>query len=186
MREHFERSLISHCSPTLASLKSGSIFNIPYTTEHELVEVVNTWNKEMCAKGIQLCPLRKKNGSAMIYVYRRVRLERDLSQKGVSEFLSCYGYNVSGTDDAIERLKERIVTEDGFPHEIGIFLGYPLEDVAGFIDNGGRNSKCSGCWKVYCNEREAEKTFEKYRKCKNVYYKLWSKGRSVSRLTVKV
>ena len=36
-----------------------------------------------------------------------------------------------------------------FPHEIGIFLGYPLADVAGFIRNKGRNCKCIGTWKVY-------------------------------------
>ena len=63
----------------------------------------------------------------------------------------------------LERLKSRLMHTDEFPHEIGIFLGYPLDDVKGFIDNAGQNSKCTGCWKVYCNECEAIKTFAKFK-----------------------
>ena len=66
----------------------------------------------------------------------------------------------------------------------GIFLDYPLGDVIGFIQNGGQNYKCSGCWKVYCNECEALKMFQKYHKCREVYRNLWAKGRSVLQLTV--
>ena len=50
-----------------------------------------------------------------------------------------------------------------FPHEIGLFLDYPLVDVIGFIRNTGKNCKCSGCWKAYGNAKEAEKTFCKYK-----------------------
>ena len=42
-----------------------------------------------------------------------------------------------------------------FPHEIGLFLGYPFEDVMGFIENKGENYLCSGCWKVYSCEQDA-------------------------------
>lgn len=58
----------------------------------------------------------------------------------------------------IKKLRE----EPDFPHEIGLFLGYPLEDVKGFIENKADSSKCSGCWKVYGNEQKALKLFEKY------------------------
>ena len=81
-------------------------------------------------------------------------------------------------------LKKRFEASEDFPHEIGIFLDYPLGDVIGFIQNGGQNYKCSGCWKVYCNECEALKMFQKYHKCREVYRNLWAKGRSVLQLTV--
>ena len=73
---------------------------------------------------------------------------------------------------------------EGFPHEIGVFLDYPLEDVVGFIENAGQNYKCSGCWKVYCNECETRKLFAKYKKCREVYRRLWSQGRDIRTLTV--
>lgn len=46
-----------------------------------------------------------------------------------------------------------------FPHEIGLFLGYPLEDVQGFIENRAEGYKCVGCWKVYGDEEYAKQEF---------------------------
>ena len=81
-------------------------------------------------------------------------------------------------------LAGRLSASDGFPHEIGVFLGYPLADVKGFIENRGANYLCSGLWKVYCDEQEAQRTFQRYRKCTDIYEKLWLAGHSIGRLTV--
>ena len=86
----------------------------------------------------------------------------------------------------MERLKERLEHNHEFPHEIGLFLGYPLGDVIGFVENSGRNCICSGCWKVYQNAAEAIRTFQRFKKCKEVYVRLWSEGKSVWQLTVDV
>ena len=93
------------------------------------------------------------------------------------------GYTSFQLKDVLNTLRIHLSKED-FPHEIGIFLGYPLEDVIGFIENKGKNPKCSGCWKVYCNPQEAEKMFCKIKKCTAVYTDLWKQGRSVCQLTV--
>ena len=66
-----------------------------------------------------------------------------------------------------------------------MFLGYPLEDVKGFIINEGKNCKCIGCWKVYSDECEAVRLFEKYKKCTYIYKRLHTMGRTVEHLTVK-
>ena len=87
---------------------------------------------------------------------------------------------------ALARLKNRLADCGNFPHEIGVFLGYPLEDVIGFIENAGQNCKCAGYWKVYCNECEAVKTFARFKKCRDIYLRLWKEGRSVLQLTVAV
>ena len=49
-----------------------------------------------------------------------------------------------------------------FPHEIGAFLGYPVSDILGFIENNGKNYKFSGYWKVYGDAEEAKILFERY------------------------
>ena len=103
---------------------------------------------------------------------------------GAKELLERYGYTDTSADGAIERLRMRLASGDGFPHEIGLFLGYPVEDVLGFIENAGQNCKCCGCWKVYCNECEAVRTFARYKKCRDIYKRLWQEGRSVLQLTV--
>ena len=107
--------------------------------------------------------LRKRAATALVYVCRKTRLQENILKPGVLHFLERYGYRSTDADEAIGPLKERLsnLEGEGFPHEIGIFLGYPLGDVIGFIENAGRNFKCSGCWKVYCNECEAVKLFAK-------------------------
>lgn len=42
-------------------------------------------------------------------------------------------------EQLLERLSGRISASEDFPHEIGLFLGYPVDDVTGFIQNKGRN-----------------------------------------------
>jgi len=63
---------------------------------------------------------------------------------------------------------------EGFPHEIGIFLGYPIEDVEGFIKNKGENYLFRGCWKVYGNVEEAKKIFEQIRFAREIGRKFLS------------
>ena len=103
----------------------------------------------------------------------------------VHKFLAQLGYREFGVVDCIERLKNRFGAGGEFPHEIGLFLGYPLADVIGFIENAGRNCKCNGYWKVYSDECEAARLFAKFRHCKNIYAKLFdSRKRSIYQLTV--
>ncbi len=179
-----ERYLIEHCSPTLASLKTASLFACDYLCEAKLEKSLYRWNAYFADKGVSLMVLRKKDGRALIYVCRKKQLQCDLERPGVARFLQDYGYSGMDVDAALNGLRLRFMQSDEFPHEIGVFLGYPLGDVIGFIQNAGRNWKCFGCWKVYCNECEAIKTFARYKKCKDVYMRLWKQGRSVWQLTV--
>jgi len=180
-----ERYLIEHCSPTLASLKTASLFTVQYEIHSNLLSQLREWNLLLGKKGVSLRLVRFTGKTALIYVYRWHRLERDLQKPGVAEFLAHYGYESLDPDYAVERLSAQLMAGGEFPHEIGLFLGYPLGDVIGFIENAGQNSKCSGCWKVYCNECEAIKAFARFRKCRNIYNRLWNSGRrTVEQLTV--
>ncbi len=179
-----ERHLIEHCAPTLASLKTANLFSFPYAGEMEMHESIAEWNMQLREKGLELIVLRRRNHRALIYACRKSKLEQDLKKPGVAHFLASYGYTGTDTEYALNRLKGRLSESEDFPHEIGIFLGYPLGDVIGFIRNAGQNSKCCGCWKVYCNKCEAVRIFAKFNKCRDVYLRLWKQGRSVLQLTV--
>lgn len=176
--------MVEHCAPTLASLKMGSLFNYAYQTKEELSESIDYWNGQMREKGIQLIVLRERNCHALIYVCRVATLEKELQNQETAAFLKNYGY--SGTDPGcvMERLKARLEVKNRFPHEIGVFLGYPLEDVIGFIENMGKNFRYSGMWKVYGDREKAEELFGKYKKCRDIYTILWENGKSVQQLTV--
>lgn len=179
-----DKYLIEYCSPTLASLKSANLFNYTYTCNSGLKKQLDLWNKQLRHKGVSIITLKKSSNKALLYVYRKSHLQRDLKKDGVAKVLQSYGYTSTDADYALSRLKLRLSEDDDFPHEIGLFLNYPLKDVVGFIENSGRNHKCVGCWKVYCDECEAVKTFEKFKKCKDKYACLWRSGKSVLQLTV--
>lgn len=181
-----EQHLIEYCSPTLASLKTASLFNHSYTSEAELDEQLKLWNGRLKEKGICLLDLCRRGNKSLIYVYRRSHLEADLNQPGIWTFLKTYGYESVNVDEVVARMRRRVSGANEFPHEIGVFLGYPLGDVVGFIENQGKNFMCKGYWKVYCDEYEANKVFSRYKKCKTTYARLWEQGRTVWQLTVAV
>lgn len=184
LSENIEKSLIQHCSPTLASLKTASLFTLEFHDKNVLNGVLREWNVNLSDKGVAMIALREKDNRALIYVFRKTRLQRELSCPKITRFLKDNGYSGSNIGTALSTLRAHLSELGEFPHEIGVFLGYPIEDVIGFIRNKGQNCKCTGCWKVYCNECEAAKTFARYKKCEAIYMRLWKQGRSVRQLTV--
>lgn len=179
-----EEYLINHCAPTLASIKTANLFCCTVTSETEFKNQLKSLNIQFYKKGLFLMVLRRRENKALIYVCRRSHLQTDLQKDGVAQFLSEYGYQNINLGYALNRLKLRLKENESFPHEIGIFLGYPLGDVIGFIRNEGKNCKCTGCWKVYCNECETMKLFAQFQKCREIYTRLWNKGKTVWQLTV--
>ena len=179
-----DRHLISYCSPTLASLKAASLFRLSYSCQEELDTCIASHGAHLAQKGVSITILRQSAQSALIYVYREKTLLEDLQKPGVSRFLQKLGYDASCAQGAVARLRRRLALSEDFPHEIGLFLGYPLWDVCGFIHYKGKNCKCCGHWKVYYRKEDAEKMFRRFNQCRHVYQRLWESGKSVLQLTV--
>lgn len=179
-----EKHLVAHCSPTLAGLKSANIFNYSFTSIKLLKQQLELCSANLRPKGVSIRVLRYSGKKALIYVYRSHQVQEELKRRGVFRFLSNYGYETDHLDICLQFLSMRISSHSEFPHEIGLFLGYPLDDVKGFIQHKGKNSRCEGCWKVYCNECETRRLFAQFEKCKTIYYDLFNRGKTVSQLTV--
>lgn len=179
-----ERQLIEHCAPTLAGMKSASLFSYFYQGESFVRREIDEINQLLEKKGVRIEVLRWNGTSALLYVYRETLLARELRQPEAWKLLKRYGYCEQRTDYCLEQLKERLADCSCFPHEIGIFLGYPVEDVWGFIVNGGKNCKSCGMWKVYCNQGEKDRLFRKYNKCRDVYRHVFYEGRRLLQMTV--
>ena len=179
-----EHSLIEHCAPTLAGLKSANLFNYRFHTKEQALIEIQEANLKLNFRGVYIEALSWTTEMVLIYTYRKSHLQRELQQEAAQYLLSQYGYTDFSVDACVEKLKERLDSYEYFPHEIGIFLGYPLEDVVGFIENRGKNCKCCGLWKVYCNEREKQVLFNKLRKCTMIYLQVFAQGRSITQMTV--
>lgn len=178
-----EELIVQLCSPTLAGLKTGSLFSCPYQSERELADDVRWLNRRLAPKGVRVLVLRVRR-RALIYLYRPSSLKKDLADDAAAALLKGFGYSVDSAERCVMQLIERLRTSPDFPHEIGLFLGYPPEDVRGFIENKAQDCKCVGYWKVYGDETAAQRRFAQYQKCKDVYCAKWEQGRSIERLTV--
>ena len=141
-------------------------------------------NKRLLSKGVRILPLRFTDEKALIYVYRPGKLSSDLSDSKADAILQQQGYCTGSCEKCIVQLVRKLRREEEFPHEIGLFLGYPPEDVCGFMENKACNCKCVGCWKVYGDEEAAKKKFAQYKKCTQVYSDQWANGTDIERLTV--
>ena len=141
-------------------------------------------NKRLQSKGLRIIPLRFSDDKALIYIYRPKKLSEDLNHSAAEQLLQRQGYDTGTCEKCIVQLVRRLRQQKDFPHEIGLFLGYPVEDVCGFIENKACNCKCVGCWKVYGDEEAAKKKFAQYKKCTRVYCDQWAKGKDIERLTV--
>lgn len=179
-----EDIIVRQCAPTLAGLKTGNMFTCLFADTDEMRDSVRKWNRLLGKKGLRVLPLKFRDNRALVYVYRVSHLLRDMKDDAVSHLLREMGYETETPERCIVQLIRKLEGCSEFPHEIGLFLGYPPEDVCGFIENRARGCKLIGYWKVYGNEEKARKTFAKYRKCTEVYTAQFVGGRSVDRLTV--
>lgn len=121
-----EDLLVKHCSPTLAGLKTGNLFNCSCSSEKEAINFVNTYNKILSKKGIKLILLNYSNNRALLYLYRKNKLKSDLSTPYAEFLLRMQGYNSIDVESCIAQLKRRVKTSCEFPHEIGLSSVIPL------------------------------------------------------------
>ena len=175
--------IVEYCAPTLAGMKCCSLFNYRYQENAAARQEIRSWNQWLNPCGLYLEALKWREESVLVYVYRRKDLDQRLREEGIVELLFDFGYSGTEAGHCLSHLKSRLL-EDDFPHEIGVFLDYPLGDVLGFIENRGMNCRLCGMWKVYCDQCEALKLFKKYKKCKEVYWKLYQQGRGILKMTV--
>ena len=155
--------LILQCAPFLKGIKIACILNITEENSRELYEILE-------GTGIKFKILTRNHGKCLVLLYRRESFSRYLKRTDVREFLGSYGYEDVEPEKMLERLSKRVCQySDGeicFPHEIGAFLDYPIDDVKCFIEKDGKDSLFSGYWKVYNNPVRAKMIFWAYDKAK--------------------
>lgn len=102
----------------------------------------------------------------MLFLYRREALKRYILSEKVQKFLRGYGYPADDFSAMLHRLFSRVEQysrgEIAYPHEMGAFLEYPIEDILGFMENDGENFSFYGYWKVYHNEQEMTQLFQRF------------------------
>ena len=186
MERSFEKMLVEQCAPTLAGVKPANLFRIGGMELKTIHGLVADWDRRLTPKGLRVTVLKecRKTSACMIYVYREEWLSRILADAENQAFLERMGYQTEDGVGMLNLLSQRFCLEQEYPHEIGVFLGYPLEDVVGFIENRGWNYTCCGLWKSYGDPVAAEACFARYRNCTSQYKRMYDLGISVIQLAV--
>lgn len=179
-----EEYLVQYCAPTLAGIKTGNLFSCVCDDRADVNDTIRSVNLRLGKKGLRLLLLRFTNNRALLYLYRPSRLRLDLSHPEAKALLEDAGYEDLRSDRCVGELIRRLRGGEDFPHEIGLFLSYPPEDVRGFIENRGRNCILCGLWKVYGNAAKAANLFHHYQRCTDIYRRQRTKGVPIDRLAV--
>ncbi len=116
--------------------------------------------------GLKFRELADNAGHRLLLIYHEESMDALLAQKKVAAVLARAGYRApSDRKLTLDALQEKM-TAGGFPHEIGVFLGYPLKDVVGFMGWVQLPFSCQGPWKIFGRPDESLQLAELHRVCR--------------------
>ena len=167
MKRTLDQILAYHCAPTLEGIKPANLISLSQKEFPDLEEQLEDYRQFFAPKGVAFRTMCICGRNVLLLVYRPSELERTLCAPLAAALLRGDGYAPEqGLSAMLDRLGLRLGREREFPHEIGLFLGYPPEDVAGFQRHKGQNCKLCGHWKVYSDVERARDLFQRYDRCR--------------------
>ncbi|MCD7729578.1 MAG: DUF3793 family protein [Clostridia bacterium] len=150
-----------HCGITFAGIKAASLFWL----KDEDSGNINYYRACFAKKRFRFIVVKRAQGKKLYYVFNEEKLEDILADGENRLFLASLGYNCCNIESVLRRLKARLSATGDFPHEVGLFLGYPLDDVKGFIADAKGGENIGGYWKVYSRPQEKARLFARYDDC---------------------
>lgn len=173
----------AHCAPALAGVKPANVVSCRTADHPDLEGQLEHYRRAFACRGVSFRSLSACAGRTLILVYRPKLLAEQLGQPSVAQALASFGYeDAAPLEEQLDRLSGRIAAGGGFPHELGLFLGYPAEDVLGFVAHAGQGYKLSGPWKVYGDVEAAKRTFDRMARVSRTLTRYVEGGSSLFRL----
>lgn len=177
----FDELLAYNCAPVLAGIKPANLLSLLPQDGSEIDALLVEYDRQFAPRGLRfrrLCACTKR---VLVLVYDPVQLAAVLREPGYQAYLIAAGYEQPAElEDCLRQLESRLDQKQGFPHEIGVFLGYPLEDVLGFVLNKGAGCKYSGYWKVYGDVPRARALFATYEHYRDIILQRLADGLSLA------
>lgn len=161
-RDYLLAKIAYEAAPTITGIKPASLVTF---CRHER-NICDLWGKHQSEAdtvwGCRHCELKKTASYTLVLFYNRGLLGPLITAADNQEFLKDLGYEAGIT---LEQLLPALATKlasEAFPHELGLLLGIPRDDVAAFIANRGADCLFCGYWKVYNNPARARSLFRQY------------------------
>lgn len=165
--EYFDKYMLFLLAPVVGGLKPSSTITLKKDSKEYFI-----WNnyKEIFLNKINLkhILLREDDKAIILLIYSEKKLESFINNKETKEFLLKLGYDFKGNlDNILDKLVQRY-NKFHCPHELGVFLGIPLEDVIDFMECTTKKCLLCGYWKVFNNSDSALQIFNNYNKSKEI------------------
>jgi hypothetical protein len=159
MSDEIKGVIINHCSPVLLGCKPAALFTLRSENAFAVLS-------GLLRPRLNFSVLRKTGSGLLVFVFEKEHLLRTILDKDALTALVSMGYPAEASLFVLLDYLRGQFIRDGFPHEIGLFLGYPVEDVLGFVRHKGQNYKLCGYWKVYGDVERAKQCFRQYDACR--------------------
>lgn len=152
-RECLAAFLAMETAEVLEGVKPANLINLADRRQPCGRNLFQLWQRHghslLAASGLAWLELPGRRGSLLLLIYQAETLTALLARPATQAVLTRAGYaNPADPEAALEQLAQRL-TQDEFPHEIGVFLGYPLKDVAAFLGWVELPVTCQVLWRIY-------------------------------------
>lgn len=170
----FAETLVRMAGGVIAGIKPSAIFSIPMRAfcvgrwrqleRQALDEALRAYAQVLPSYGASLAVLHRNDRRVYLMIWRPDMIEAALADEDAAAILQREGYATASADEWVMELRRRLAAfyrrdaDAAFPHEIGLFLGYPPEDVHGFM--AGEEATCVGPWRAYGDVEVARRRFE--------------------------
>lgn len=164
---YFEKSIAYHASLVHLGLRPAVLINFS-ATEKSFAKLWCQHAKKVLAQyQLQAKILGVRQSKLFILFYDEKRLTELLADQEVRKWLHDFAqYNLQDSPEEILKRFTMRFREHTCPDEMGVFLGYPLEDVQSYIEKGGDGFAYCGYWKVYHNLEQCLQRFREYDQAK--------------------
>ena len=173
-----ELQMALQCASVITGVKVSNLLIIELSGYRQIVEILK--DSDIC-----MYTLGATCGRVNVFIYNAAKLRAFVQRDDVQRLMSELGYADMELSEILAVFREKYqqylksrgrftskqpahedqacgdgsLGKEWFPHEMGLLLGYPPEDVEGFIRQSGRNALCSGYWKVYEDAESKRRTF---------------------------
>ena len=164
------------CSPLLTGIKISNLLITNCENEYLV--------KQLFENTLLSVEIIYKSAKRITFlIFQEDKLIDYLNGREETALLNILGYNAMNLHELFAEFSKRFTgymeKREAFPHEMGLFLEYPVEDVIGFIENHGKGFLYTGYWKVYGNLQKALETFDRYNSAKENIIQLLAQGVSI-------
>lgn len=162
--DQVEMLLAIHCAPFLHGIKLSNLVKLNKMQSEVLC-------KNIRSAGLSIWFLLYEGDGNQVLLFRRNEMQEFLNRFEIQKILKQLGYTDFNLITVLLKLSAHMKAyKNGlqdFPHELGILLGYPIDDVLAYMANHGENYKYCGYWKVYHNIEQAKRQFEAFNKVRD-------------------